>query len=50
MIININENYGDAVEFDTVDEMADAIRNTECLETSDINADDLIEGVDYETV
>ena len=45
-IRNINENYGDCVEFDSVEEMADAINETDCLEN--ITADDLVEGVDYE--
>ena len=49
MIRNINENYGDAVEFEDVEEMAGAIRNTECLEMPNLTEDDLIKGVDYET-
>ena len=45
-IININENFGDAVEFDSVEEMIAAINETECLE----NVSSLIEGEDYEFV
>ena len=48
-IININENYGDPVEFESINEMADAINNTEDLDTQ-IDAADLIEGVDYEII
>lgn len=38
--------YGDAVEFETVEEMAQAITETECLEDDP----DLVEGVDYEII
>lgn len=49
-IININENYGECVGYDSVEEMADAIANTECLEMPDCTESDLIEGADYEYV
>jgi len=46
MVKNINELYGDVVEFDSVDEMIESINSTECLD----NVEYLTEGIDYEIV
>ena len=51
MIRNLNENYGMTTEsnaptFESVDEMASTLRDC----GFDICADDLVDGVDYETI
>jgi hypothetical protein len=45
-----NPKYGSDVEFDSVDEMADAINETPALEMGEIDASDLVEGIDYEVI
>jgi hypothetical protein len=44
MIVNINEAFGDSVEFDTVQEMAECIQ----LSGYDLPFDGLREGRDYQ--
>jgi hypothetical protein len=45
-IKNINEKFGDPVEFESVEEMAQAIRDC----GYDLPADGLVEGRDYEVI
>ncbi len=48
-IININPELGDAVKFDSVEEMASALKNCGSVELSEA-AENLRENVDYEII
>jgi len=53
MIRNINERFGEAVEFEAVDEMAQAIRELDRLNPGEgyaVPEDGLVEGRDYEEI
>ena len=49
-IKNINSQWGDPVEFETVEEMVEAIRECGFEGCDDLKPDDLEEGVDYEII